>query len=71
MIGTLIYLLVLCLVLGVIWWIIGQIALPPPIRQIVTIVFVVIAVIVLIYFLLGLVGDGGLGLGGTHHTLIN
>lgn len=50
----LIHLFILCLVLGLAYWILQLIPLPPPIKQVVLVIFVVIAVIFLIYFLLGL-----------------
>jgi hypothetical protein len=56
MISFLIYLLILCIVFGLVWWVLSLIPLPPPVKQIVTVVFAVICAIVLIYMLLGLVG---------------
>lgn len=62
MIGLLIDLVILCIVAGLAWWIIGMIPLPPPVRQIVTVVFVVIIAVFLIYALLGLAHGGLHGL---------
>ena len=56
MIAFLIYVLVLLIVMGLAWWIVNQIPLPGPVKQIATIVVVVICAIILIYLLLGLVG---------------
>lgn len=56
MIDFLIYFLVLCIVLGLVWWIITQLPLPEPFGRIARVVFIVVAVILLIYLLLGLVG---------------
>jgi hypothetical protein len=58
-IESLIYLLVVLLVLGVIWYAIRTLVpLPEPIGRVVQIVFVLIVVIVVIYFLLGFAGTG-------------
>lgn len=56
MIPFLIYLVIVCIVLGLLWWILNMIPLPPPVKQIATVVFVVICAIILIYMLMGLVG---------------
>lgn len=57
MITLLIYVLVLLIIMGLAYWVLQMIPLPPPIRQIALVVFAVICAIVLIYLLLGLV-DG-------------
>lgn len=57
----LIYVLVACIVLGVIYWLINTIA-PEPLRRYAIAVVVVLAAILLIYLLLGLVGGGGLSI---------
>lgn len=54
-----VYLIVLLLVVGLVYWIITQIPLPEPIKRIAIIIVVVVAAIVLIMFLLNLVGGGG------------
>lgn len=56
MIGLLINLLIVALILGVAWWILTLIPLPPPFDLIVKVVFVLIALIVLIDLLVGLGG---------------
>lgn len=56
MISFLIYLVIVCIVLGLLWWILNMIPLPPPVKQIATVVFVVICAIILIYMLMSLVG---------------
>lgn len=58
MLTLLVYLLVILIVMGLGWWILSMIPLPPPIGQIATVIFVVICAIVLIVFLLQLVGTG-------------
>lgn len=60
MIGLLINLLILCLILGLVWWVIGLIPLPDPFGLIVRVVFAVICVIILIDMLLSLGGGAGL-----------
>ena len=54
----LISLLIGCLILGVVWWIISLIPLPPPFGQVVQVVVVVIALLWLILLLTGLPGLG-------------
>lgn len=55
MISTLIYLLIVCIIVGLLWWVITLIPMPEPIRRVVTVIFVVIVVLVLIFqFLLPL-----------------
>jgi hypothetical protein len=58
MISILVSLLILLIVLSLAYWIIGQLPLPPPVRQIATVIIVVIAVVFLIYFLMGIAGPG-------------
>jgi hypothetical protein len=57
MIGLLIDLLVFALIAGIVWWVLQQIPLPPPIRMVVIVVFALIAILVLVSFLPG-VGGG-------------
>lgn len=57
MISLLIYILVLCIVLALIWWIVGMLPLPAPAKQIVTVVIVVIFVLALVFMLLPLAGN--------------
>jgi hypothetical protein len=60
MISLLINLLILCIVVGLLYWILLQIPLPDPFGRIARVVLIVIAVIALIYMLLG-IADGGVG----------
>jgi hypothetical protein len=62
MITLLVYMLIVLIVMGLGWWVLQQIPLPPPIAQIAQVVFVVICAIVLILLLLQLVGGPGLPL---------
>jgi hypothetical protein len=57
MIDLLIGLLVACLVVGLVWYCIGMIPMPQPVRTIVTIIFAIICILVLLQY----VSLGGLG----------
>jgi hypothetical protein len=52
--GILITLLVYLVIIAIIWWVIGQLSLPPPIRLVAIIVIAIVA----IFMLLSLVGGG-------------
>lgn len=54
----LVYLLLICIVLGVAYWLITNL-LPVPFQKWAIGVLIVVVVIVLIYLLLGFVGGGG------------
>lgn len=58
MISLLIGLLIACLVIGLVWYCIGLIPMPQPIRTIVTIIFAIIVVLVLVSYI-GLPSGGG------------
>ena len=58
MIAVLIYLLILCILCALAWWIITQLPLPAPIQKIATVVIVVVFVIAIIWLLLPLAGTG-------------
>jgi ABC-type transport system involved in cytochrome c biogenesis permease subunit len=46
--------------MALVWWVFTMIPLPPPIKQIATVVIVVIfALVIIFYFLLPLAGSGG------------
>ena len=57
MVAILIYVLIACIVLGVLYYIINNL-LPEPMRRIATVVLVVIAAIFLIWILSSFVGGG-------------
>lgn len=57
MIDLLVYLLIVCLIIGVAWWAFQQIPLPAPIRMVVVVVFAIVVII----FLLSLLPGAGLG----------
>jgi hypothetical protein len=56
MINTLIYLLVVCVIIGVIWWIVDYLPVPEPLNKLIKVVSIVIGAIVIIYALLGIAG---------------
>ena len=58
MISILVTLLIIALIFGVAWWIIGLIPLPPPFKMIAQVVLALIFLIVLIELLLPLAGGG-------------
>ena len=51
MIGLLVSLIILCLVIGIAYWIIQQIPLPPPARWIVLVVFGLICLLIVLNYL--------------------
>ena len=59
MLGTLIYLLVVCVVIGLVWWVVDYLPVPEPLNKLIKVVSIVIGVIIIIYALLGLAGMGG------------
>jgi hypothetical protein len=56
-ISLLIYLLIICLVFGIVYYIITLIPLPPPFRQIALVVMALIFLLVLLSWLLPFVGE--------------
>jgi hypothetical protein len=58
MISILVWLVILCIVCALAYWIITQIPLPAPIQKIATVVIVVVFVIAIIYMLLPLTQGG-------------
>jgi hypothetical protein len=53
MIGFLISLLVLVIIMGLVWWIIGMLPIPEPFKNVVVVIFAVICLIYLISMLAG------------------
>lgn len=51
MIGLLVGLIILCLVLGIAWWILQQIPMAPPMRMVVAVVFGLIALVLVLNYL--------------------
>lgn len=60
MIGTLIYLLVVCVIIGLVWWIVDYLPVPEPLNKLIKVVTIVIGAIIIIYALLSIAGVGGL-----------
>jgi hypothetical protein len=56
MLSTLVYLLVVCVVIGVIWWVADYLPVPEPLNKLLKIVSIIVGVIIIIYALLGLAG---------------
>ena len=53
MLSLLISLLILCLILGIVWWILSMIPIPPPFVWVVRVVFAIICLIALISLFTG------------------
>jgi hypothetical protein len=56
MINTLIYLLIVCVVIGIVWWVADYLPVPQPLNKLIKVVSIVIGCIIIIYALLGLAG---------------
>lgn len=56
MLNTLVYLLVVCVVIGLVWWVADYLPVPEPLNKLIKVVSIVIGVIIIIYALLGLGG---------------
>jgi hypothetical protein len=56
MINTLIYLMVVLVVIGVVWWVLDFVPVPEPLNRLAKVVSIVIGAIIIIYALLGLAG---------------
>ena len=66
MISVLVTILVMCIIFGLIWWVITMIPLPAPFAQVARVVIAVIFIIWMIYLLLPLAG-GGLDFGHPYY----
>lgn len=51
--SILISLLILCVIFAIVWWVIGQLSLPPPIRMVVIVIMAIIAIVFLLQFVGG------------------
>lgn len=56
MLTLLIYLLVVCVVIGLIWWVLDYLPVPQPLNKVLKVAVIVIGVIAVIYVLLALPG---------------
>jgi hypothetical protein len=54
MVESLIYLLVVCVIIGVVWWVVDYMPVPQPLNKLIKVVSIVIGVIIVIYVLLGI-----------------
>ena len=54
MVNALVTLLVIALVIGIAWWALQQISLPPPIHMAVVVVIAIIAILLVVEYLLPL-----------------
>lgn len=57
LIGVLIWLIVIGLIIGLLWWLIGYIGLPAPFDKAARVVVAIVAVLLIINVLLGLTGE--------------
>ena len=61
LISLLITVIIICLVLGIAWWIVQQLPIPAPFVWVVRAIFGLIVLIILLSFLMGGFGDIGVG----------
>ena len=57
MIGLLVYIVIICIVIGLAYWLIDALPVPQPINRFAKILIIVIGVIALIYVLMGIAGN--------------
>lgn len=62
LVHLLIWILVLCLIAGLIWYVIGMMPIPQPFKNVVVIVFCIILIIVLLN-MMGMLGGAGFRVG--------
>lgn len=59
MLGTAIYILAFLILVGLVFWVLGQIpGIPDPIRKVIYIILVVVVVIILVMWMVGFAGSG-------------
>jgi hypothetical protein len=58
MISSLVWLLVVCIVVGLVWWVADWLPIPEPLNKLVKLVSIVIGVIAVIYALMAIAGMG-------------
>jgi len=58
MMHTLVYLLIVCIVIGLIWWMADYLPVPEPLNKLLKIVTIVVGAIIIIYALLNVAGMG-------------
>ena len=58
MLGLLVYVLVVAIVIGLVWWLCDFLPVPEPLNKLVKVVAIVIGFIVIIYVLMAIAGGG-------------
>ncbi len=53
LISLLVWLIILCLIFSVVWWILGQMPIPTPFRMVVNVVFGLVVLLILLSLLFG------------------
>lgn len=61
MLSLLIWLIIVCAVLGIAWWIISQIPMPAPMNIVVRVVFGLIVLVLLLYLANSVIGHPHMG----------
>jgi hypothetical protein len=56
MISSLISLLVICVVIGLIWWVVDYLPVPQPLNKLIKVVSIIVGVIAVIWILLAIAG---------------
>lgn len=56
MVHQLVYALVVCIVIGLVWWVVDYMPVPEPLNKLIKILSIVVGVIVIIYALLAIAG---------------
>lgn len=62
MLGLLVYLLVACIIIALIWWMCDYLPVPEPLNKLIKVVSIVIGCIIIIYVLIAVAGGGGIHL---------
>jgi hypothetical protein len=60
MLSVLVYVLVVAIVIGFVWWVVDFMPVPEPLNRMIKMISIVFGVIIIIYALLSLAGIGGL-----------
>lgn len=58
MLNALIWLLIVCVVIGCVWWLLDYLPVPEPLNKLVKVVSIVVGMIAVIYTLMSLAGMG-------------
>lgn len=57
MLHTLIYVLIVAVIVGIVWWVCDFLPVPQPLNKLIKVLSIVIGCIIIIYALLGLAGQ--------------